>query len=70
MWRLVLRPAVGDGWGTASAVQLRTRGGNMDQLRRWVHRHSDASSPHQGGRSAGSLGGAAIISRCSGGVGH
>ena len=41
----------------------------MDQLRRWVHRHSDASSPHQGGRSAGSLGGAAIISRCSGGWG-
>ena len=50
--------------------KLRTRGGNMDQLRRWVHRHSDASSPHQGGRSAGSLGGVAIISRCSGGVGH
>ena len=40
----------------------------MDQLRRWVHRHSDASSPPQGGRSAGSLGGAAIISRCSGGA--
>ena len=42
----------------------------MDQLRRWVHRHSDTSPPRQGGRSAGSQGGVAMVNGCSGRVGH
>ena len=38
----------------------------MDQLRRWVHRHSDTSPPRRGGCSAGSQGG----DGCSDGVGQ
>ena len=41
--------------------ELRARGGNTDQLRRWVHCHSDTSPPRPGGRSAGSQGGVSMI---------